>query len=121
MLKKIKLSLVLKNLNSYYGSIRRQDMKEKIIYRYDQPFKDLVISLLESGEIKSIEEARRRFLIGGHGTIQKWLRKAGKEHLLPIIGVRTMQLEMTRLKEWDDTGTYEMVKEYKEKTGLVLD
>jgi len=28
---------------------------------------------------------------------------------------------MTRLKEWDDTGTYEMVKEYQEKTGLVLD
>lgn len=96
-------------------------MKEKYLYRYDEPFKDLVISLLESGEIKSLEEARRRFLIGGHGTIQKWLRRRGKEHLIPTIGTRTLQLEMTRLKEWDDTGTYEMVKKHIEKTGLVLD
>ena len=53
-------------------------MTEKIIYRYDEPFKDLVISLLETGKIKSIEEARRRFLIGGHQTIQKWLKRRGK-------------------------------------------
>ncbi len=96
-------------------------MEEKYLYRYDEPFKDLVISLLESGEIKSLEEARRRFLIGGHGTIQKWLRRRGKEYLIPSIGTRTLQLEMTRLKEWDDTGTYEMVKGHIEKTGLVLD
>ena len=96
-------------------------MKEKYLYRYDEPFKDLVISLLESGEIKSIEEARKRFLIGGHGTVQKWLRRRGKEHLIPSIGTRTLQLEMTRLKEWDDTGTYEMVKGHIEKIGLVLD
>jgi hypothetical protein len=28
---------------------------------------------------------------------------------------------MTRLKEWDDTGTYKMVKEHIEEIGLVLD
>ncbi len=93
-------------------------MEERILYRYDQPLKDLVIALLESGEIKSIEDARRRFHIGGHGTIQKWLRKAGKQHLIPIVGERTLQLEMTRLKEWDDTGTYEMAKADLERRGV---
>ena len=96
-------------------------MKEKYLYRYDEPFKDLVISLLETGKIKSIEEARRRFLIGGHQTIQKWLKRRGKEHLIPTIGTRTLQLEMTRLKEWDDTGLYKLVKEHLEEIGLVLD
>ena len=96
-------------------------MKEKIIYRYDEPFKDLIISLLETGKIKSIEEARKRFLIGGHQTIQKWLRNRGKEYLIPTIGTRTLQLEMTRLKEWDDTGLYKVVKEHLEEIGLVPD
>ena len=93
-------------------------MEEKIICRYDKPFKDLVISLLESGEISSIEEARRRFLIGGHGTIKKWLKKAGKEHLIPLLGIRTLQLEMVRLKEYDEGNTYEMVKENLERRGV---
>ena len=96
-------------------------MEEKYLYRYDEPSKDLVISLLETGKIKSIEEARKRFLIGGHQTIQKWLRNRGKEHLIPTIGTRTLQLEMTRLKEWDDTGLYKVVKEHLEEIGLVLD
>jgi len=92
-------------------------MEEKILYRYDQQFKDIVIAMLESGEIKSIEEARRRFLIGGHNTIQKWLREAGKEYLLPQVGVRTLQLEMTRLKEYDDD-TYKLVSEHLARTGV---
>ena len=36
-------------------------MEEKNLYRYDQPFKDVVIAMLESGEIKSIEEAEEDF------------------------------------------------------------
>ena len=93
-------------------------MEEKIICRYDKPFKDLVISLLESGEISSIEEARRRFLIGGHQTIQKWLKRAGKEHLIPTVGTRTLQLEMVRLKEYDEENTYEMAKGNLERRGV---
>ncbi len=92
-------------------------MEEKILYRYDQPFKDVVIAMLESGEIKSIEECRRRFLISGHKTIQNWLRSAGKEHLIPKLGVRTLQLEMTRLKEYDDE-TYKLVNEHLARTGV---
>ena len=73
--------------------------------------------MLESGEIKSIEEIRRRFLIGGHQTVQKWLRQAGKEYLIPKAGVRTLQLEMTRLKEYDDD-TYKLVSKHLARTGV---
>mgnify|MGYP003525323632 CR=1 FL=1 len=92
-------------------------MEEKILYRYDQLFKDVVISLLESGEIKSIEECRRRFLINGHQTVQKWLRRAGKEYLIPKVGIRTLQLEITRLKEYDDE-TYKLVSKHLARTGV---
>jgi len=92
-------------------------MEEKIQFTYDQQFKDIVISLLESGIVSSIEEIRRRFLIGGHTTVQKWLRKAGKDHLIKRPGVRTLQLEMTRLKEYDDD-TYKLVSEHLARTGV---
>lgn len=92
-------------------------MQEKILYRYDQQLKDVVIAMFESGEIKSIEEIKRRFLIGGHNTVQKWLKKAGKEYLIPKVGIRTLQLEMTRLKEYDDE-TYKLVSEHLARTGV---
>ena len=92
-------------------------MEENIQFTYDQKFKDLVISLLETGRVSSIEEIRRRFLIGGHNTVQNWLRKAGKEHLIRKPGIRTLQLEMTRLKE-DDTATYNLVSEHLASTGV---
>ena len=92
-------------------------MEEKIQYTYDQPFKDVVIAMLASSEIKSIEEARKRFLIGGHTTVQKWLKKADKEYLIRRRGVRTLQLEMTRLKEYDDD-TYKLVSEHLARTGV---
>ena len=92
-------------------------MEEKILYRYDQKLKDVVIAMLESGEIKSIEEARRRFLIYGHQTVQKWLRQAGKVYLIQKVGVRTLQLEMTRLKEYDDD-TYKLVSKHLARTGV---
>ena len=92
-------------------------MEEKILYRYDQKFKDLVVAMLDSGEIKSIEEANKRFLIYGHNTVKSWLRKAGKEHLIPKIGTRTLQLEVTRMKEWD-YDTYKIVKAHIDRTGV---
>lgn len=92
-------------------------MEENIQFTYDQKFKDLVISLLETGRVSSIEEIRRRFLIGGHNTVQNWLRKADKEYLIRKPGIRTLQLEMTRLKE-DDTETYNLVSEHLASTGV---
>ena len=56
---------------------------QKELITYDTQFKKVVVEMLESGEIKSIEEARRIFRIGGSSTVTKWIKKFGKEGLLP--------------------------------------
>ena len=52
------------------------------IIRYSEAFKLQVIGELESGNLVSIESARRRYDIGGASTIQKWLKKYGKNELV---------------------------------------
>ena len=67
--------------------------------RYSEAFKLQVVSELESGELKGISEANRRYGISGHETVRKWLLKYGKGHLLPrTIRVETPN-EKDRLKE----------------------
>jgi transposase-like protein len=56
-------------------------MDERIIRRYSDCFKQQVVSDLESGRFASIEEARSHYGLGGKTTIQKWLRRYGKNHL----------------------------------------
>ncbi len=56
---------------------------QKELITYDTQFKQVVVGMLECGEIKSIEEARRIFRIGGNSTISKWIKKFGKENILP--------------------------------------
>lgn len=60
-------------------------MKRQTIWQYSISFKRQVIADLESGRFDSIESARRHYGIGGMGTIQGWLRKYGKNHLLPKV------------------------------------
>ena len=48
---------------------------QKEIIKYDLQFKRTVVNMLESGEIKSIEQARRVFKIGGSMTVQKFLKQ----------------------------------------------
>jgi transposase len=55
-----------------------KDMK----LRYSEAFKLQVVQELESGKLGGIQEARERYGIGGSETIQRWLRKYGKNHLL---------------------------------------
>jgi transposase-like protein len=50
-------------------------------YRYSESFKLHVISEIEAGDL-TIEGARRRYGIAGSSTVQKWLRRYGKNHLL---------------------------------------
>jgi transposase-like protein len=50
--------------------------------RYSEAFKLQVVQELESGKLGGVEEARERYGIGGSETIQRWLRKYGKNHLL---------------------------------------
>jgi len=60
--------------------------------RYSEAFKMMVISELESGKLSSIAAARRKYGIGGAGTIKLWLKKYGKNHLISkVVRVETVQ------------------------------
>ena len=65
--------------------------------RYSISFKQKVIREIESG--LGIKEARRRYDIKGGATIQGWLKKYGKNHLLSKIVRVEMKGEKDRVKE----------------------
>jgi transposase len=72
-------------------------MRKTILY--SEAFKLRVLNAIESGEVSSFGEARRRFGIGGKGTIRGWAIKYGKDQLVgKIIRVETVQ-ENNELKE----------------------
>jgi len=50
--------------------------------RHSEAFKLQVVSELESGKFKCIFETMKRYDIRGCGTIERWIRKYGKNHLL---------------------------------------
>ena len=63
---------------------------KKDIVRYSDAFKIQVVSELESGKFKCIFEARKRYAIRGVGTVENWIRKYGKNHLLnKVVRVET--------------------------------
>lgn len=67
------------------------------LVRYSSSFKQQVVRELETGA--RIEELRKRYNIGGGATIQGWLRKFGKNHLLnKVVRIETME-ERDRLKQ----------------------
>jgi len=53
----------------------------RTVKRYSTAFKQKVVSEIESGQL-SIGDARRLYDITGGETIQKWIRRFGKNHLL---------------------------------------
>jgi transposase len=65
---------------------------------YSEAFKQKIISELESGKL-TIEQARRIYNIGGGSTIQKWIKKYGKNHLLGKIVRIEMPEEVNELKK----------------------
>ena len=67
------------------------------LIRYSQAFKQKVISEIESGEL-GIEKARRIYDIGGAETIQKWIKKYGKYHLLNKVVRVEMKDEQDKIK-----------------------
>lgn len=70
-----------------------------ITRRYSEAFKLQVVRELESGKLASISEANRKYGISGSETVKGWLRKYGKEQLLPrIVRVETPH-EKDRLRE----------------------
>lgn len=74
-------------------------MKRQTIRQYSISFKRQVIGDLESGRFDSIELARRHYGIGGMNTIQKWLHKYGKNHLLPKVVIVQKPDEKDMIRE----------------------
>lgn len=71
--------------------------EQKRTIRYSDCFKLQVVEEIEKNGL-SIEECRRKYGIGGGETIQKWLKKLGKHHLLnKVVRVETRD-ELDELK-----------------------
>ena len=70
-------------------------MGGNVICRYSEAFKLTVVSELESGKLKSIGEAQRRYGITGATTVQSWVKKYGKTQCLP----RVMRVEIPEEKD----------------------
>lgn len=56
-------------------------MRQKIVVRYSQSFKQQVIADIESGRFSSILEAKEHYGITGASTIRNWLVRYGRNHL----------------------------------------
>lgn len=56
-------------------------MRERMVHRYSACFKRQVIAELERGRFDSLEQARLHYGIGGSSTLQKWLKRFGRNHL----------------------------------------
>ena len=69
-------------------------MSESI--RYSEAFKRQVVDELERGRHGSLEAARRAYGIRGTVTVSKWVRKYGREDLLP------KRVRIETLKEHDE-------------------
>lgn len=71
---------------------------DRICYRYSLAFKQKVVGEIESGKL-TIREAHKLYDIGGSQTIQEWIRKFGKNHLLTKVVRIEMKDEKDKLKE----------------------
>ena len=74
---------------------------DKQFVKYEPHFQQMVVDLLETGKIESISEARRKFNIGGSMTIQKWIKRSGKQDMLPKLKLRNISDQAELLKETD--------------------
>jgi transposase len=84
-------------------------MNQRVIVRYSIGFKLQVVNQLESGRFSSICEAKGHYGISGADTIQRWLRKYGRNELCPKVvrvekpneqdQVRQLKKQIKQLKE----------------------
>lgn len=72
--------------------------EQRFIHRYSSSFKQKVISEIESGKL-TIAEARKIYDIPGPITIQRWIKKYGKNHLLNKVVRIEMKDEKDKFKE----------------------
>ena len=64
----------------------------KSVVRYSEAFKLQVVRELEQGRFGSISEARRAYGVRGSATVDAWIRRFGKDHLLGKV-VRVMKAD----------------------------
>jgi transposase-like protein len=76
----------------------RLGVGDRTFIRYSESFKLHVVSEIESGNL-SIRGARQRYGIKGGETVQKWLRRYGKNHLLGKVVRVERPEEKDRVKE----------------------
>lgn len=58
------------------------------VIRYSEAFKQQVVEEVEGGRFGSAYEAARAYGITGNGTVERWLRDAGRErHLKKVVRV----------------------------------
>ena len=74
-------------------------MARRTVIQYSSCFKRQVVADLESGRFDSIASCQRHYGIGGMDTVQRWLRKYGKNHLLPKVVRVQKPDEKDRIRE----------------------
>ena len=82
-------------------------MLERITIRYSEAFKLQIIQELESGKLDCVNHARERYGISGSATIRGWLKKYGRQDILP----KRVRVEMPDEKD--------QIKKYKERIRLL--
>ena len=84
-------------------------MQPSVQIRYSLAFKRQVVAELEAGRFRSMQEASRHYGIGGMMTVRRWLKRFGKNHLIPKVvrvekpdeadQLRQLKQEIRQLKE----------------------
>ena len=74
-------------------------MRQRITMRYSMGFKQQVIAQLEAGRFSSIDEAKEHFGVLGDYTIQRWLKKYGRNHLCAKVVRVEKPDEKNRIRE----------------------
>ena len=89
--------------------LRKGGVGNRVVKRYSEAFKLQVVREYEAGEYENLAGVRRKYGITGAGTVERWLKRHGKAHLMkkvirvesPGEGDRLKELEreVKRLKE----------------------
>lgn len=84
-------------------------MRQATLIRYSIGFKQQVIQDIEAGRFDSLEQAREHYGVKGAITIQKWLRRYGRNHLCAKVvrvekpneqdQIRQLKRQIKQLKE----------------------
>jgi transposase-like protein len=67
-------------------------VEQKVVVRYSEAFKLQVVRQLEQGYFENPWEAGQAYGVKGTGTVSRWVRRFGKEHLLGKV-VRVMKAD----------------------------